>query len=132
MKQIEELQDLTWEELEAAATKEAVPVPEGLRARLAETLTARTLAGETVRRPAVRRYGYAAALAAAAALTALVILPRISAPKDTFDDPYLAYAEVEKAFQCISDKMAAGVDLAKEVKPVAEKPINVLEKINKQ
>ena len=131
MKTIEELQDLTWEELETAASKEAAPVPAGLQTRIAETLAARTLAAEPARRPAARRYGYIA-LAAAAALTALVVIPRVSAPKDTFDDPYLAYAEVEKAFQSISEKMNAGVDLAREVKPVAEKPLNVLEKINKQ
>lgn len=131
MKTIEELKDLTWEELEAAASQEAAPVPDGLRTRLAETLAARTLGAETAPRPATRRYAYLA-LAAAAALTALVVIPRIGAPKDTFDDPYLAYAEVEKAFQSISEKMATGVDLAREVKPVAEKPLNVLEKINKQ
>lgn len=130
MKTIEELQDLTWEELETAASKEAAPVPAGLQTRIAETLAARTLAAEPARSPA-RRYGYIA-LAAAAALAALVVIPRVSAPKDTFDDPYLAYAEVEKAFQSISEKMNAGVDLAREVKPVAEKPLNVLEKINKQ
>ena len=131
MKTIEELQDLTWEELETAASKEAAPVPAGLQTRIAETLSARTLAAEPARSPVARRYGYFA-LAAAAALAALVVIPRVSAPKDTFDDPYLAYAEVEKAFQSISEKMNAGVDLAREVKPVAEKPLNVLEKINKQ
>ena len=130
MKTIEELQDLTWEELETAASKEAAPVPAGLQTRIAETLAARTLAAEPARNSA-RRYGFFA-LAAAAALAALVVIPRVSAPKDTFDDPYLAYAEVEKAFQSISEKMNAGVDLAREVKPVAEKPLNVLEKINKQ
>lgn len=131
MKTIEELQDLTWEELETAASKEAAPVPAGLQSRIAETLAARTLTAEPARRHAAHRYGYVA-LAAAAALTALVVIPRVSAPKDTFDDPYLAYAEVEKAFQSISEKMATGVDLAREVKPVAEKPLNVLDKINKQ
>ena len=131
MKTIEELQDLTWEELEAAASKEAAPVPAGLQTRIAETLAARTLSAEPARRPTARRYDYIA-LAAAAALTALVVIPRVSAPKDTFDDPYLAYAEVEKAFQSISEKMTTGVDLAREVKPVAEKPLTVLEKINKQ
>ena len=131
MKTIEELKDLTWEELETAASKEAAPVPAGLQTRLAETLAARTLSAEPARRPSAWRYG-SLALAAAAALTALVVIPRVSAPKDTFDDPYLAYAEVEKAFQSISEKMATGVELAREVKPVAEKPLNVLDKINKQ
>ena len=73
-------------------------------------------------------------LAAAAALAALIILPQTGKRelKDTYDDPYLAYAEVEKVFQNISGKMALGVDLVKEVRPTAEKPIQVLEKINRQ
>lgn len=132
MKKIEELQDLNWEQLEAAALQEAAPVPAGLRTRLAETLAAHALAGETVSRPASRRYRYTAALAAAAAIAALFVLPRINAPKDTFDDPYLAYAEVERTFQQISRKMAAGVEIAAEARPVAEKPIQILEKINAQ
>ena len=64
---------------------------------------------------------------AAAAL--LFALPA-RGPKDTFDDPYLAYAEVEKAFQTISDKMSDGLDLAtRQTEAVAGKPQLILDKI---
>ena len=49
-----------------------------------------------------------AAVAAAAVLTAVLALPSVGArePKDTFDDPQLAYAQVEEAFQLIGQNMA--------------------------
>ena len=37
-------------------------------------------------------------------------LTRNPEPKDTFDDPYLAYAEVEKVFAKISGTVAYGAD----------------------
>ena len=134
MKSIEELEKIGWEELEQEALRDPAPVPEGLQQRLAETLTAREIASESTPRPsAARRFSYGS-LAVAAALAALLVIPRLGArePKDTYDDPYLAYAEVERVFQHISDKMATGVDIAREAKPVADKTLNVLEKINVQ
>ena len=134
MKSIEELEKLGWEELESAALQDPAPVPEGLRQRLAETLAAREVAsGRTPRPSAARRIAYVS-LSVAAALAAALVIPTLGKgePKDTFDDPYLAYAEVERVFQRISDKMATGVDIAREAKPVADKTLNVLEKINLQ
>ena len=132
MKQIEDLERLSWEELEQAAAGERVKSPDGLERRLAETLAAKALSESA---PAPRpRILAQAAWAVAAALAFLLIIPVLHsrAPKDTFDDPYLAYAEVEKVFRNISDKMSLGVDLAKEVQPTVEKPLIILEKINEQ
>ena len=132
MKQIEDLERLSWEELEQAAAGERVKSPDGLERRLAETLAAKALSESA---PAPRpRILAQAAWAVAAALAFLLIIPVLHSrePKDTFDDPYLAYAEVEKVFRNISDKMSLGVDLAKEVQPTVEKPLVILEKINEQ
>lgn len=132
MKSIEELEKLSWEELENAAAEEAAPVPEGLEARIARRLSARAVQeyATPARQPVPTRIVWAVA----AALTALLMIPLLNGrePKDTFDDPYLAYAEVEKTFQQISRKMAAGMEIAAEAKPVAEKPILILEKIKAQ
>lgn len=132
MKSIEELEKLSWEELETAATQEAAPVPEGLEGRITRMLAARTLLEE--RTPARQAAPTRIAWAVAAALAVLLMIPILNGrePKDTFDDPYLAYAEVERTFQQISRKMATGVEIAAEAKPVAEKPIQILEKINAQ
>ena len=66
----------------------------------------------------------------AAAAAALVVLPQ-RGPKDTFDDPLLAYAEVEKAFQTISNKMSVGMDIVRDAEQTAGMPYNTLNKIQK-
>jgi len=130
MKTLEEIEQLSAEELEQKATESPAAVPEGLRSRLRMTLAAQEfLAGEEAEkaRP-VRWFPYATLATAVAAATLLVALPG-RGPKDTFDDPLLAYAEVEKAFQTISDKMSVGVDLVREAGATAEIPQNTLHKI---
>lgn len=130
MKTLEEIEQLSAEELEQKATESPAAVPEGLRSRLRMTLAAQEyLAGEEAEktRP-VPWFPYASLAAAAAAVALLLALPT-RGPKDTFDDPLLAYAEVEKAFQTISDKMAVGVDLVREAGATAEIPQNTLNKI---
>lgn len=126
MKTLEEIEKLSPEELEAQAAAQGVHAPQDLQQRLRETLAARELAQTARPRPA--RWILYASLAVAAAAAALVLLPP-SGPKDTFDDPYLAYAEVEKAFRTISDKMNSGVELAREAGEAAEIPQNILQKI---
>ena len=130
MKSIEELEKLEWEELEQAALQDPAPVPEGLQQRLSANLAAKSLAEEaTVRKSPVRAFSYTA-LAAAAALAAVLVLPRLGnrEPKDTFDDPYLAYAEVEKAFQTISEKLNGGMEIAREAGTTASLPTEILNK----
>ena len=126
MKTLEEIERLSLEELEQEATRAAAPVPDGLQERLRQTLAARELADAA--RPRPTRWIPYASLAVAAAAAAVIALPQ-RGPKDTFDDPRLAYAEVEKAFRTISDKMNSGLEIAREAGSAAEIPQNVLNKI---
>ena len=206
MKRIEDIEIMELEELEAAAMKEAAPVPEGLEGRIREVLAAAAVAdgaavaavaedaavaavasvaegaavsavasaaaaaataaatgeppclleksrpgrlsrsdeprsdeprsgsrsgkarsGSTVRLAA----WWTALAAAAAAAIAFVLIPgRGPEPVDTFDDPYLAYAQVEATFQRISEKMAGGIDLAGETAETLNTPIEIIRKIN--
>ena len=73
-------------------------------------------------------------IAAAAAVALLLILPRTGQPqlKDTYDDPELAYAQVEETFKLISSKMADGVALAAESGKQAGKPAQIIDKINRK
>ena len=75
-----------------------------------------------------------AGIAAAAAIALLLMLPRASdAPlRDTYDDPELAYAQVEETFKMISSKMAGGVALAAESGKQAGKPAQIIDKINRK
>lgn len=107
MKRLEDLEKMDWQELETAALHEDIPVPEGLEKRISEKLTARTIVAEPAPKKTGRRILWTA-VAAAAVLAAVLALPSVGArePKDTFDDPQLAYAQVEEAFQLIGQNMA--------------------------
>ena len=128
MKTLEEIERLSLEELEQEATRAAAPVPDGLQERLRQTLAARELADAA--RPRPTRWIPYASLAVAAAAAAVIALPQ-RGPKDSFDDPRLAYAEVEKVFRTISDKMNEGVELVREAEATAEIPQNILNKSQK-
>lgn len=128
MKTLEEIERLSLEELEQEATRAAAPVPDGLQERLRQTLAARELADAA--RPRPTRWIPYASLAVAAAAAAVIALPQ-RGPKDSFDDPRLAYAEVEKVFRTISDKMNEGVELVREAEASAEIPQNILNKSQK-
>jgi len=123
------------EQLEAAARKENIPVPKGLEEGILSAIAAKEAAKEAVREKArARRFQWApyAAVAAAAMVTVAVVIPRSEEPRlrDSFDDPYLAYAEVEATFQRISDKMTRGVDLASKAGETAETPIQIIKNIS--
>lgn len=119
------------DELESAAIQEDAPVPAGLEDRIMASLAAKAILQQREEKARAAWIPYAA-VAFAAAIAALAVIPRSSSGKlkDTFDDPYLAYAQVEATFQRISDKMAAGVDLAAKADETAEKTIEIINKLS--
>ncbi len=136
MKRIEDIEILDDAQLEAAALNEAAPVPEGLEDRLKAVLAAKAASeqAEAMSRDRGSHWLPYAALAAAAAVAAVIVLPRIGRPplKDTFDDPYLAYAEVEATFRTISDRMNAGLEMASQARETAEIPMEIIDNINRK
>ena len=135
MKRIEDIEIMTEEELEQAAMQEAAPIPQGFRDRLETTLAAEKIEAEPAAKPKVASGWIAlSAVAAAAAVLAIVAIPRAGSGqlKDTFDDPALAYAQVEETFRQISQKMTAGVAMASEVETEAGKSIIIMNKINEK
>ena len=101
MKSIDEITRLSAEDLERISLDESIPVPKELSARVQAA----------VRKPA-RRWVLPTGIAAAVATLVAVGLTLTwnPEPKDTFDDPYLAYAEVEKVFAKISGTVAYGAE----------------------
>lgn len=132
MKQIKEIENMDWEALEQAAEAGQAKVPEDLDARIKAAILASEATAEkepaTRRLPARAFYGFAFAAAVAAVIAVGVLRERPL--QDTFDDPLLAYAEVQKTFRQISDKMNVGLELASEARTTAEKPAEILKKIN--
>ena len=129
MKRLEDLEKMDWQELETAALQEDISVPEGLEKRISEKLTARAIVAEPAPKKTGRRILWTA-VAAAAVLAAVLALPSVGArePKDTFDDPQLAYAQVEEAFQLIGQHMAKGLACADDAQALVEKPKQILNK----
>ena len=136
MKRIEDIEKMGLEELEAAAMGEKVEVPQGLAERIQERILAAELAKELpVRKPKVQRkriLQFSGIAAAAVVVFALVLLKpgmQKDSLQDTFEDPYMAYAQVEKAFAEISNKMSIGVEMVAQTKPLAERPMEILNNV---
>ena len=115
MKNIDEISRLTADDLERISLDESITVPEELSRKVQQAVRSRTL-----------RWAVPTGVAAAIAVLLAVGLTRNPEPKDTFDDPYLAYAQVEKTFQLISEKMSDGLKHASDAQALAEKPIKIL------
>ena len=106
MKSIDEITRLSAEDLERISLDESIPVPEELSGRVQEAVHA--TGAQANRRRWVLPAGIAAAFATLLAVG--LTLTRNPEPVDTFDDPYLAYAEVEKVFAKISGTVAYGAE----------------------
>ena len=100
MKRIEDIEKMSLEQLEQEAAQ--VSVPEGLTGRIKDALAATDLTQKKAGR--LLRGSIVASLAVAAAVAAVLMLHR-PAPKDSFDDPLLAYQQVEETLQFIAQKI---------------------------
>lgn len=113
MKNIDEITRLSEADLERIGSDAACPVPEELHAKTTETLS-------RLKRARTLRWS-AAGVAAALVAIGIGLNLRPSEPKDTFTDPYLAYAEVERVFAKISDTVAYGADKLSETESRIDK-----------
>ena len=130
MKSIKEIENMSLEELIAVSSDEAIAVPEGFAERIGRQVEAykiaKDLENDADRVKTVRWIGAAAAVTLLAG-TALGIANWQNRPKDTFDDPYLAYAELEKAFATMSDSLQKGLAMADKSEDIIDRTINVFE-----
>ena len=133
MKRIEDIEKMGLEALESAALAHNESIPSGLEDRIKAVLAAKSVHEDKPERSSFRWAPYAA-IAAAASLAVVAILPKSNRNnlKDTYDDPYLAYAQVEATFQKISEKMAAGVNLAGKAGETADKTLEIIHKITEK
>ena len=130
MKSIKEIENMSLEELIAVSSDEATAVPEGFAERIGKQVEAHKIAkdleNDADRVKTVRWIGAAAAVTLLAG-TALGIANWQNRPKDTFDDPYLAYAELEKAFATMSEGIQKGLAMADKSEDIIDRTINVFE-----
>ena len=107
MKKLDEITRLSADDLERISLDERIPVPEELSGRVHDALQGLEAPEEAGSR-FIRRVLPAVGIAAALAVVATIGLTRDPEPADTFDDPYLAYAQVEAVFAKISGAVAYG------------------------
>jgi len=133
MKRLEDIENMSMLELERIAADESIKVPSTLGRDI--TITARALEmaskeeeeTKDLRKPARKRLAIFSYPAVAVAVIAVgMSLTFNGTPKDTFDDPMLAYAQMEQVFGFIQEKMNTGMDIADAAEPVFDKTINAL------
>ena len=125
MKRIEEIENLQIADLEKIADDRRIEVPEGLDTKLLSAVMASSVGRQSSaaaiapRRHRVLKIASGAVATGIAACLAVMFMMS-DEPKDTFDDPKQAYAELERTMSLISSKMQLGMELASEAVPVIE------------
>lgn len=133
MKTYKEIEKLPFGELEKISEDRNIAVPSDFRNYVEAAIAGEALRKSGKGRSRTRRILPVLIPAFGTALAAVVLTVALrtpSAPKDTFDDPMLAYAELEKTFSYISEKMNRGTDIALNAAPIINKPNEIIEKIN--
>jgi hypothetical protein len=139
MKRLEDIENMSMLDLDRIASDESIKVPATLKHDIAVTARALEMASKEEDEPkektvSHRRYRKILRIISypAAAVAIITIGMRLSfqdsltTPKDTFDDPMMAYVQMEQVFGFISEKMNTGIDIADAAEPVIDKTINAL------
>ena len=123
MKHIEDIEKMSMEELINIAEDMPVEVPDDLDKNISEAIMAQAALADIPKSAQTVRRLILATTAAAACLTVFTTVR--NQPKDTFDDPHLAYAELENTFSYISSKVDKGLEIASEAEPVFTKTAGI-------
>ena len=132
MKSLKDIENMSLEELERASLDERTAVPEGFAERIHENIEAQRKIDKldgSGPSPRTLRLTFISAAASVAALVgiSLGIAKWQEEPKDTFDDPYMAYAELEKAFAIMSGGVQKALAMAEESEAALDKVSSVFE-----
>lgn len=131
MKSVKDIENMSLEQLEAVSMDENIMVPEGFAERMKDEvgILERLMEDKPHKAGRVRTLRIASIAAAVAILAGVGfgVLRWQNEPKDTFDDPYLAYAELEKAFARVSDGMQRGLAMVEESEAAMDKVTSIFE-----
>lgn len=131
--------ELTTEQLEAIAGDKSIMIPEGLEKDLSAAMnildwmekddnTERSQLAGMARSLRFRRIISTAAASAVLIGASFGIYDFTSRPEDTFDDPYLAYQQLEETFALISSKVEKSAEMAGEAGSIIERTNTILNK----
>lgn len=116
MKSLKDIEQITTEELEVISLDEKIVVPHDLEYKIQSRILGK-------KKKIYSMISVAAAIAVI--VTGLGLSNLSNEPKDTFDDPYLAYAELEKAFATMSEGMKKGMDMVETSESVIKKSTEI-------
>lgn len=138
MKRLEDIEKLSMLDLDRIASDESIKVPSSLKHDIAVTARALEMSSgeDEVQadskpnrkyRKILRMISYPAAAVAIVTIGMRIAFHNsITTPKDTFDDPKMAYMQMEQVFGFISEKMNTGLEIADAAEPVIDKTIKAL------
>ena len=141
MKRLEDIEKLSIHDLERIASDESVRVPDSLRHDIAVTARALEMSSredektqDVDKKVLHRRYSKilkmisypAAAVAIITIGMGISFQDSVTTPKDTFNDPMMAYQQMEQVLGFISEKMNTGMAIADAAEPVIDKTLNAL------
>jgi hypothetical protein len=138
MKRLEDIENLSMLDLDRIASDESIKVPASLKHDIAVTARALEMSSgeDEVQadskphrkyRKILRMISYPAAAVAIVTIGMRISFQdSITTPKDTFDDPKMAYMQMEQVFGFISEKMNTGLEIADAAEPVIDKTIKAL------
>lgn len=129
MKSIKDIENMSLEQLEAVSMDENIAVPKGFAARMQESMDAHRVMNDLKSDAPNRNVRFIATAASVAilAVAGYAFADHMNQPKDTFDDPYMAYAELEKAFATISDSIGTGLAMVEESGNIIDKATTIFE-----
>ena len=116
MKSLKDIEKITTEELEVISLDEKIVVPHDLEYKIQSRILGK-------KKKIYSMISVAAAIAVI--VTGLSMSLLNTEPEDTFDDPYLAYAELEKAFAKMSERMRKGMDMVETSESVIKKSTEI-------
>lgn len=118
MKSIKDIEQITAKELEAISLDQTIVVPHDLDHRIQSRILGKKK----------KVYAMISAAAIAVIVAGLGISLLDNEPEDTFDNPYLAYAELEKAFATMSEGIKKGMDMVETSESVIKKSTEIFNK----
>jgi hypothetical protein len=137
MKSIREIEKISIEALEKVSCDENITVPDNLDSGIRDLVsslekTDRLLGkDEKEKKSFIRKYRFVFSAAASIALAAglgIAYMTSTHTPKDTYDDPRLAYLEVERVFGKLSKTMDYGTGKLIETQNKLRRPVEIVEK----
>lgn len=135
MKSIEDINKISFDDLEHIADDSSIAAPSGLEKKVEDALLASMMIEQAQRKRTLWRKPISYALVPGLVALGLALTVLLQPPEDklidTYDNPQLAYSEVEKTLVYISSCINKGLDIASVAAEEFEEPKKAMDRIFK-